>query len=267
MSIKKKLSLGVASAALGLALVGGGTWAAFNDVERLNHSFATGTLDLEIEDVKLNGKKIPKTFELSNLKPGDQMVRAFKLKNKGTLAIREVLMNVSYYDFKNGVNEFVSKHKQQDNNAEEFLDQFKVEILLTGAENPNAEPRDNFYIIKPSDNKTLKDLVKMKDINLAPANKDEQWTGIPKIPDDYEIVIIAITMKDDKSKVTSGDAEGEYKQNKYQGDSIKLKMTFEATQWEGLDYNDTRNNGELEKNKKSNSNPNPPTLPSNFNVQ
>ncbi|MCY7833658.1 CalY family protein, partial [Bacillus spizizenii] len=28
MGMKKKLSLGVASAALGLALVGGGTWAA-----------------------------------------------------------------------------------------------------------------------------------------------------------------------------------------------------------------------------------------------
>ncbi|WP_267490480.1 TasA family protein [Bacillus licheniformis] len=30
MGTKKKLGLGVASAALGLALVGGGTWAAFN---------------------------------------------------------------------------------------------------------------------------------------------------------------------------------------------------------------------------------------------
>mgnify|MGYP001199829778 CR=1 FL=1 len=267
MSIKKKLGLGVASAALGLALVGGGTWAAFNDVERLNHSFATGTLDLEIEDVKLNKKPIPKTFELSNIKPGDQMVRAFKLKNNGTLAIREVLMNVSYSDFKNGKNEFVDEHKQKDNTAEEFLDQFKVEILLTGAENPNAQPRDNFYIIKPEDNKTLKDLIKMKDINLAPANKDEQWTGIPKIPDDYEIVVIAITMKDDKTKVNGGKADGEYVQNKYQGDSIKLNMTFEATQWEGLDINDTRNNGVLEKNKRSHSNTNPPTLPSNFDVQ
>ena len=78
---------------------------------------------------------------------------------------------------------------------------------------------------------------------------------------------MAIAMKDDKTKGNGGKADGEYVQNKYQGDSIKLNMTFEATQWEGLDINDTRNNGVLEKNKRSHSNTNPPTLPSNFDVQ
>ncbi|MCL6570669.1 MAG: M73 family metallopeptidase, partial [Bacillus sp. (in: Bacteria)] len=34
MSIKRKLGMGAASAALGLSLIGGGTWAAFNDMTR-----------------------------------------------------------------------------------------------------------------------------------------------------------------------------------------------------------------------------------------
>ena len=50
MGIKKKLGLGVASAALGLSLIGGGTWAAFNDAATINNHFAAGTLDLEVGD-------------------------------------------------------------------------------------------------------------------------------------------------------------------------------------------------------------------------
>ncbi len=50
MGTKKKLGLGVASAALGLALVGGGTWAAFNDIETTQATYAAGTLDLNAKD-------------------------------------------------------------------------------------------------------------------------------------------------------------------------------------------------------------------------
>ena len=48
MNIKKKLTVGVMSATLGLSLVGGGTWAAFNDTATINNQFATGVLDLEL---------------------------------------------------------------------------------------------------------------------------------------------------------------------------------------------------------------------------
>ncbi len=250
MSVKKKLSLGVASAALGLALIGGGTWAAFNDVETLNNSFAAGTLDLDV--VSVDGGAT--TFELQNLKPGDTMERCFKLENKGTLAIKEVLMETSYSGFKNGKNEFVTKHGQHDNNAYEFLDQFHVQILITGIENLNAQPREGFELIKPEDNVTLKDLVKGERLNLAPYNEDEQWTGLPIIPEDHEIVCMTIAMKDDKTKVKHGKAKGEYVQNKYQGDSIKVHFTLEATQWDGLTPEQTKDNGYLEINKRSNSN-------------
>lgn len=250
MKVKKKLGLGVASAALGLALVGGGTWAAFNDVERLDNAFAAGTLDLEVVSVE-GGEK---TFNLQNLKPGDTMERFFKLENHGTLAIKEVLMNAYATNFKNGKNEFVKKHGMKDNSMKEFLKQFHVEILLTGHENQNAQPRDNFSIIKPEDGKTLYDLTKMKNINLAPYNEIEEWTGIPIDPNDYEIVQIKITMKDDKTKVKRGPASGEYKQNVFQGDSVDIKLKLEATQWEGLNTDQTKNNGYLKINEKANSN-------------
>ncbi|PHD39103.1 cell division protein FtsN, partial [Bacillus toyonensis] len=46
MSLKKKLGVGVVSAALGLSLIGGGTYAYFSDQVVTNNSFAVGTLDL-----------------------------------------------------------------------------------------------------------------------------------------------------------------------------------------------------------------------------
>ena len=62
MSLKKKLGMGVASAALGLSLIGGGTFAYFSDKEVSNNTFAAGTLDLTLD---------PKTLvNIENLKPG-----------------------------------------------------------------------------------------------------------------------------------------------------------------------------------------------------
>ena len=61
MSLKKKLGMGVASA-LGLALIGGGTFAFFSDKEVSNNTFAAGTLDLTLN---------PKTLvDIKDLKPG-----------------------------------------------------------------------------------------------------------------------------------------------------------------------------------------------------
>ncbi len=62
MSLKKKLGMGVASAALGLSLIGGGTFAYFSDKEVSNNTFAAGTLDLTLD---------PKTLvDIKDLKPG-----------------------------------------------------------------------------------------------------------------------------------------------------------------------------------------------------
>ena len=48
MSLKKKLGLGIASAVLGISLIGGGTFAYFSDTEVSNNTFAAGTLDLAV---------------------------------------------------------------------------------------------------------------------------------------------------------------------------------------------------------------------------
>lgn len=88
MSIKKKLGLGVASAALGLSLVAGGTFAYFSDTEVSANTFAAGTLDLSVNPTTI--------IDVNNLKPGDWMPRTFKLENNGSLDISKVLIGTDY---------------------------------------------------------------------------------------------------------------------------------------------------------------------------
>ncbi|MDZ4530951.1 CalY family protein [Bacillus cereus] len=88
MTLKKKLGMGITSAVLGSALVGGGTFAFFSDKEVSNNTFAAGTLDLALN---------PSTVvNVSNLKPGDTIEKEFKLENKGSLNIKKVLLKTDY---------------------------------------------------------------------------------------------------------------------------------------------------------------------------
>ncbi|PLR99286.1 CalY family protein [Bacillus sp. T33-2] len=88
MSLKKKLGMGVASAALGLSLIGGGTYAYFSDTEITNNTFAAGTLDLVANPTTI--------IDVDNIKPGDTMLRSFELQNNGTLDIKNVVLNTAY---------------------------------------------------------------------------------------------------------------------------------------------------------------------------
>ncbi|AVQ99935.1 spore coat-associated protein N precursor [Oceanobacillus picturae] len=88
MNIKKQLGLGIASAALGLTLVSGGTFAYFSDTETSSNTFAAGTLDLAAAPTEI--------IEVDNIKPGDTMVRDFELQNNGTLDIEKVLLDTDY---------------------------------------------------------------------------------------------------------------------------------------------------------------------------
>lgn len=88
MSIKKKLGLGIASAALGLSLVGGGTFAWFNSVATTNNSFTAGTLDLSVDPTTI--------IDVDNIKPGDWMNRTFDLVNGGSLDISSVTLTTDY---------------------------------------------------------------------------------------------------------------------------------------------------------------------------
>jgi len=88
MSIKKKLGMGVATAALGLSLVVGGTFAYFSDEEKSINSFASGTLDLNISP----GEEESLAFNFKDLKPGDEKNAKIQLKNDGSLNIGEVIL-------------------------------------------------------------------------------------------------------------------------------------------------------------------------------
>lgn len=102
MGVKKKLGLGLASAALGLSLVGGGTFAYFSDEATIHNGFAAGTLNLEVG--KYPGTQWPVNFDLSNLRPGDTVERTFDLKNTGSLAIEDTYLDFAKVSVSNPLN-------------------------------------------------------------------------------------------------------------------------------------------------------------------
>lgn len=88
MGIKKQLSMGVMSAALGLTLIGGGTYAYFSSSETTNNTFAAGTLDLAVDPTTV--------IDVDGLKPGDSVIRDFELQNNGSLDIDKVSLDTDY---------------------------------------------------------------------------------------------------------------------------------------------------------------------------
>lgn len=80
--------MGMMSAALGLTLIGGGTYAYFSDSEVSNNTFAAGTLDLSAEPTEI--------INVDNLKPGDWVIRDFELQNNGSLDIGKVFLETDY---------------------------------------------------------------------------------------------------------------------------------------------------------------------------
>ncbi|WP_077328716.1 TasA family protein [Virgibacillus siamensis] len=114
MSITKKVSKGLLTAALGFSLMGGGTYAYFSDSEATANTFAAGTLDLSVD---------PETIvNVDNLKPGDQISREFKLGNNGTLDIHQVLLETNY-----------TVDDAKGDNTGDFGEHIKVTILYNQA--------------------------------------------------------------------------------------------------------------------------------------
>jgi spore coat-associated protein N len=80
MSLKKQFAVTLASVGLGAALIGGGTFAYFNDTETSNgNTFAAGTIDLRPD---LTGAAV---FNITNAKPGQEWDVNYTLKNAGSL--------------------------------------------------------------------------------------------------------------------------------------------------------------------------------------
>lgn len=234
MSIKSKLAVGVMTGALGLSLVGGGTFAAYNDTATINNHFASGELNLEVG--KNSNKAI--SFDLTNLKPGDNIQRIFTLNNIGSLAIKDVLMDASADGFDDA---------DGDSDQEGFLSQFEVDFMQVDSETNQWQPRQDVVI----NDLTLQDLVsgnvsgkvnpahlEGNRVNLASiASGDDR--GIPLDPQDTDDVFIQIKFKDVQTK----DGNGEYVQNKYMNASANFYFNLEATQWEGVHVDTSNGNG------------------------
>ncbi len=110
MGVKKKLGIGVASAAIGLSLLAGGTYSYFSDEVTSNNTFAAGTLDLSVEPTEI--------VNLENMAPGDTVEEVFELQNLGTLDIEKVLLETNY-----------SITDVEGNNTEDFGKHINVEFL------------------------------------------------------------------------------------------------------------------------------------------
>ncbi|MGG1574220.1 CalY family protein [Fictibacillus sp. NRS-1165] len=196
MSLKKKLGLGVASAALGLSLVGGGTYAYFSDSAKTNGTFAAGTLDLNANPTTI--------INVDKIKPGDTMLRSFKLANDGNLDIATI----------NLVTDYKVTDAKGDNAGEDFGKHIRVNFLL------NADKLDvPIYSTTLADLKTLSpDVIKgnifggwlaERGGKLAAGTKDTLYVQ-------YEFV------------------ENKADQNQFQGDSLTLDWTFEGKQGAGV---------------------------------
>ncbi|MBD1382333.1 CalY family protein [Metabacillus arenae] len=193
MSIKKSLIMGVASAALGLSLVGGGTYAYFSDTEVTSNTFAAGTLDLAANPTTI--------VDVDSLKPGDSVTRTFNLENNGTLDIEHVLLDTAYK-----VNDAGG-----DNGSEDFGKHIEVEFLYN---------INNLHEVIYKT--TLADLKKM-----TPEAVDQHvfypWLGEKGLPSgsSHELLVKFNFVDNGKD------------QNVFQGDSLALEWTFEARQTDG----------------------------------
>ncbi|WP_040208568.1 TasA family protein [Neobacillus jeddahensis] len=204
MGIKKKLGLGLASAALGLSLVGGGTFAYFNDVETSNNTFAAGTLNLTLNPTQM--------FKIQNMKPGDKMFKRFNLKNDGSLNIKNVLLQTDY-----------TVHDANNNNGtSDFADDIEVTFLeYEGAwpGNPPLDQWDDLQGVKVVSKMTLKQLSELDPADLSTvANLLPQGSLAPN-KDVY--LTVQLEFKDKGN------------QNQFQGDSLDLDWTFTANQEAG----------------------------------
>ncbi|AOM14280.1 TasA family protein [Bacillus thuringiensis] len=194
MSFKKKLGVGVISAALGLSFIGGGTYAYFSDQVVTNNTFTAGTLDLAMQPTT--------SLDLNQLKPGDKILKKFNLKNSGTLAIQDVVMKIDYT-----VNDDL-----ENNQADDFGKHIKVQFLW------DWDPAKS-----PVYETTLAELKEQGSEVVSKKVFASKWTESRGLqPGKMDWFWMKFIFEDNRND-----------QNMFQGDSIALKMEFQANQTEG----------------------------------
>ncbi|MDA1775369.1 TasA family protein [Bacillus cereus] len=194
MSFKKKLGVGVVSAALGLSFVGGGTYAYFSDHVVTNNTFTVGTLDLAMQPTT--------SLNLNQLKPGDKILKKFNLKNNGTLDIQDVVMKIDYT-----VNDAL-----KNNQGDDFGKHIKVQFLW------DWDPAKS-----PVYETTLTELKEQGSEIVSKKVFASKWTESRGLqPGKMDWFWMKFIFEDNGKD-----------QNIFQGDSIALKMEFQANQTEG----------------------------------
>ncbi|MGX5634120.1 TasA family protein [Bacillus thuringiensis] len=194
MSFKKKLGVGVISAALGLSFIGGGTYAYFSDQVVTNNTFTAGTLDLAMQPTT--------SLDLNQLKPGDKILKKFNLKNSGTLDIQDVVMKIDYT-----VNDAL-----KNNQADDFGKHIKVQFLW------DWDPAKS-----PVYETTLAELKEQGSEMVSKKVFASKWTESRGLqPGKMDWFWIKFIFEDNGKN-----------QNMFQGDSIALKMEFQANQTAG----------------------------------
>jgi spore coat-associated protein N len=202
MSFTKTVSKGVMTAALGLSLVGGGTFAYFSDTVNTQNTFAAGTLDLAVNPNFV--------VNIDNIKPGDEIYREFTLENNGTLDIGKVLLDTKY-----------NVEDLKSDNTDDFAKHIKVTIMYntSSATTPIVET-------------TLYDLQNQKPdltaIDVYEGNTTKP-DGIPAAGKEKMFVLFEF--------VDNGQD-----QNKFQGDKLQVDWKFNAEQTAGTYYDDTDDN-------------------------
>jgi spore coat-associated protein N len=272
-SIKKRLTIGAMSAALGLSLVAGGSWAAFNDIEEVTASVAAGELNLTLADVAGS-----KEFKVSNLKPGDKMARTIRLINDGSLAMKDVLLSIDGINFTNyvptaGQPGFGDTDTYGTNTDIQYLSQFTVKVMSVGDQGGDGQyPLDiilqditlaDLYLgttlNPPAGSEALVAAAKAKlgntayvkagyfdgnQVTVTPriseyssTNVAKQYAGIP--------VGIAHNLKIEIEFTNDGtrDARGVESQNIFQGDKVDVTFTLEGRQWDGQEVTSSDMNG------------------------
>lgn len=197
MNLKKKLATGIVTGALAISMIGGGTYAYFNDVEVNNSSFAAGTLDINVA----GNDAANAIIDVTNIKPGDTMSRNFKLNNTGSLDVSKVLLTSKY----------TVADAKGDNAGADLGEHIKVKFLINKDKKTEVVHETTLKALSSTD---------VVDRDLLGAILGGEQSGLKAgSNDDFTVLFEFVDNKKD--------------QNVFQGDSLKLELTFDAKQTRG----------------------------------
>ena len=201
--MKKILGLGVV-ALLVMALVGGGTWAYFSDVETSTGNVLTaGTLDLNLDGGNTNVVK----FTVSNLKPGDS--------DNGTWTVRNVGSLTGYLDLEScNITESVGTSTDS-----ELVDE------PTHADTTQLGNYLKVHMFVDADNDGVWDAGETDILGTNAA-----YAAINTIVSSYNLNLPLAATNGTNYITLRWTVDGASTDNRIQGDSVTLNMTFELQQ-------------------------------------